>query len=125
VLPGAAGLVCEVDAVSRERRRTPRYPFVAVAELIEAKSQTQLSTRVTELSLYGCYFDTMNHFPCGTSILVKIVSDLVFFEAAGVVVYSQPSLGMGVTFRKVHPYFLKILQGWLRQAKKPGPSQPV
>ena len=104
--------------MNQERRRTPRYPFVAVAELIDAKSQTQLSTRVTELSLHGCYFDTINPFPSGALILVKIVSDLVFFEAAGLVVYSRPNLGMGVTFQKVHPYFLAVLQGWLLQAEK-------
>ncbi len=107
--------------MNQERRRTPRYPFVAVAELIDAKSQTQLSTRVTELSLYGCYFDTINPFPAGTSILVKIVSDLVFFEAAGLVIYSQPSLGMGVAFQKIHPYFLRVLKGWLLQAQKARP----
>jgi hypothetical protein len=25
---------------------------------------------------------------------------------------------MGVAFREVHPYFLKILQGWLLEAEK-------
>jgi len=102
----------------KDRRRTIRYPFVASAEIIEEKSQTHLSTRVTELSLYGCYFDTVNPFPVHTPILVKIVSGLVFFEARGTLVYSQPNLGMGVAFQKVHPYFLKVLQGWLLEAEK-------
>jgi hypothetical protein len=99
-------------------RRTPRYPFAATAELIEEKSKTQLSVRVTELSLYGCYFDTVNPFPAGMSIQVKIASDLQFFEARATVLYSQPQLGMGVRFEKVHPYFLGVLHGWLRQAAK-------
>lgn len=95
----------------KERRRTIRYPFVASAELIEEKSQTYLSAHVSELSLYGCYFDTINPFPVSTPILVKIVTELVFFEAHATVVYSQPNLGMGVAFREVHPYFLKNLTG--------------
>jgi PilZ domain len=101
-----------------ERRRTVRYPFVATAELIDEKSQTQLSARVTELSLYGCYFDTLNPFPASTVILVKIVHELMFFEARARVLYSQPRLGMGVTFEQVHPYFLPILQSWLKKAER-------
>ncbi len=99
--------------MTKERRRTPRYPFVASAELIEVESQTHLSARVSELGLNGCYFDTISPFPEGTSILLKIVRGLVFFEAPGVVVYSRPNLGMGVEFQKIHPYFLKVLQDWL------------
>jgi hypothetical protein len=101
----------------RERRRTLRYPFVATAELIEEKSKTQLSVRVTELSLYGCYFDAVNPFPTSTPVLVKIFRGLEFFEARGVVLYAQATLGMGVGFEKVHPFFLKILHGWLREAE--------
>jgi hypothetical protein len=60
----------------KERRRTIRYPFVAYAELIEEKSQTHLSAQVSELSLYGCYFDMINPFPVSTPVLVKIVTEL-------------------------------------------------
>lgn len=104
--------------MTNERRRTIRYPFVASAELIDEESQTQLSVRVTELSLYGCYFDTVNPFPVQTRVLVKIVTRLVFFEAHGTVIYSHQNLGMGVAFQQVHPYFLKILQRWLMDAER-------
>ncbi|MGB9466571.1 MAG: PilZ domain-containing protein [Candidatus Acidiferrum sp.] len=103
--------------MANNKRRTPRYPFVASAELIEIKSQAQLSTRVSNLGLYGCYFDTICPFPEGTAILLKIAKGLVFFEAEGQVAYSRPSLGMGVEFRNIHPYFLKVLEEWLTQAK--------
>lgn len=101
--------------MKEERRRTPRRPFVASAEVVEAASQSRLPTRVTELSLNGCYLDTMNPFPTDTSILVKIVRGLVFFQARGKVVYSQPNLGMGVAFQKVHPEFRQVLEGWLQE----------
>lgn len=100
-----------------EKRRTPRYPFVASAELIEAKSHTQLSARVSDLSLHGCYFATISPFPEGTLILLKIARGLVFFEAEARVAYSQPNLGMGAEFQEIHPYFLKVLQGWLVEAE--------
>ena len=101
--------------LNEERRRTPRRPFVASAEVVEAESQSRLPTRVSELSLHGCYLDTMNPFPTGTSILVKIVRGLVFFQARGKVVYAQSNLGMGVAFQKVHPDFQQVLQGWLQE----------
>lgn len=103
--------------MANDKRRTPRYPFDAFAELIEMKSQSQLSTRVTNLGLYGCYFDTIYPFPNGTAILLKIAKGLVFFEAEAEVAFSRPSKGMGVTFRNIHPYFIKVLEEWLTQAK--------
>ena len=102
----------------KERRRTIRYRFTASAEVIDEKSQKQLSTRVAELSLFGCYFEVTTPFPTGTPILVKIARGLVFFEARGRVIYSRPNKGMGVAFRSVHPYFLEVLQGWLSEAEK-------
>jgi hypothetical protein len=103
--------------MTREQRRSPRYPFVASAELIEIQSQQQLSTRVSDMGLHGCYFDTISPFPEGTFILLKIVKGLVFFEAEARVVYSRPHLGMGVEFRNIHPYFLKVLGEWLLEAE--------
>lgn len=98
------------------QRRTPRFPFSASAELIRMDTHATESTRVNELSLYGCYLDTTTPSPRGAQVLVKIMSRGQFFEAAATVVYSQPSLGMGVAFREVKPVFLAVLQKWLRQA---------
>src|SRR6266568_5980522 len=61
------GLKPEAKIVERERRRTPRYPFIASAELIEEKADVRIASRVSELSLHGCYLDMMNPFPHGDS----------------------------------------------------------
>jgi hypothetical protein len=103
----------EGAAVGDERRRTPRYPFIATAEVVDQSSQTSVSTRVTELSLHGCYLDMANPLPTDTQIKIKIYSEGKFFESSGVIVYSQPNLGVGVTFREVRPQFLSILKQWL------------
>jgi len=96
-----------------ERRRTPRYPFIATAEVVDQSSQASVSTRVTELSLHGCYLDMPNPLPTDTQVKIKIYSEGKFFESSGVIVYSQPNLGVGVTFREVRPQFLSILKQWL------------
>ena len=102
--------------MSDERRRTPRYPFIATAEVIEQPSNARIATRVTELSLNGCYLDMPNTLPQDTAITVKIYSEGKFFEATGIVVYSKPNLGIGVSFRGIHPQFLTVLKQWLLAA---------
>jgi len=102
--------------VGEERRRTPRYPFIATAEVKDQSSQASVSTRVTELSLHGCYLDMPNPLPKDTQINIKIYSDGKFFESTGTIVYSQPALGVGVTFREVRPQFLSVLKKWLLAA---------
>jgi len=99
-----------------DRRRTPRYPFVATAEIVEISSGTRMYARVSDLSLYGCYLDMSNPLPSGAHVFVKIFTDADFFEAEASVVYSQPNLGVGLAFRDVKPSFLPTLHKWLLQA---------
>jgi hypothetical protein len=102
--------------VEQNRRRVPRFPFEAAAELTEEKSGSKISARVTELSLYGCYLDTVNPLQPGTIVSLKIFSDNEYFEARASVVYSHPNFGMGLAFRDVKPYFLPVLKDWLMLA---------
>ena len=104
--------------MDRERRRTPRYVFFASAELLEEKSEVRIASRVSELSLYGCYLDMMNPFPMDTVVLLKISANEQLFEAKAKVIYSQPNMGAGVTFLEVQPEFLPILEHWLEVTAK-------
>jgi PilZ domain len=111
--------------VGEERRRTPRYPFIATAEVTDQSSHASISTRVTELSLHGCYLDMPNPLPQDARINIKIYSEGKFFESTGTIVYSQPNLGVGVTFREIRPQFLTVLKQWLLAAAvaKYGPKK--
>ena len=102
----------------REQRRVPRYAFIATAELIEQKTDVRIATRVSELSLHGCYLDMMNPFPENTLVLVKISAGDVVFHSKAKIIYAQPNLGAGVSFLEVEPGPLAILQHWLEQAQK-------
>jgi hypothetical protein len=106
--------------LSREKRRTPRYIFIASAELIEQKTDVRIATRVSELSLHGCYLDMMNPFPQDTLVLVKIFAGEDFFHAKAKIIYVQPNLGCGVTFHEVEPTALAVLQRWLDTLEKDG-----
>lgn len=104
--------------MNREQRRTPRYTFIASAELIEQKTEVRIATRVSELSLHGCYLDMMNPFPQDTLVLVKIFAGEEFFHAKAKIIYVQPNLGCGVSFLEVEPDRLAVLGRWLATAQQ-------
>jgi hypothetical protein len=99
-----------------ERRRVPRFPFVANAEVVDTNSRARMNARVSELSLYGCYVDTINPLPKGANVFIKIFTNVDFVEAHGMVAYVHPNLGMGIAFFNVTAHFLPILQVWLMRA---------
>ena len=101
-----------------DRRRVPRFPFVAHAEITEEGSETKTTVYTSDLSLYGCYIRLTNPLPCGTHIVIKIFSETDFFQAPATVVYSQANQGNGLSFHDVKPHFLPTLQKWLSQAMK-------
>ena len=86
---------------------------MASAELLEVDTGTRMNAQVSELSLHGCYVDTLNPLPKGTSVYVKIFTDEYFFETPAIVVYCRPHLGMGLAFHDVKPHFVGVLQNWL------------
>ena len=101
-----------------EKRRSPRYSFIASAELIEENADVRIASRVSELSLHGCYLDMMNPFPKGTLVLVKIAAGDAFFEAKSKVIYSQPNMGAGLGFLEVTPASQAVLERWLDGAEQ-------
>jgi hypothetical protein len=99
--------------VEDERRRTPRFPFIATVEVIEAGAPVGVAARVTELSLYGCYIEISHPLRQGAHAVLKVYSEGRYFESQGTVLYTQPSLGMGVGFMNVNPHYLTVLKLWL------------
>lgn len=95
------------------QRCEPRYPFIASAELLEENSGARMSSRISDLSLNGCYVDTINPLPDGTLVHLRIFTETHSFEAPATVIHSQAFLGMGVKFREVQPKFEQILRLWL------------
>ena len=102
--------------VGSERRRAPRYPFGATAQVVDLRTQKSASLHVSELSLYGCFIDMADPFPVGTQILVKIFSQGQYFEGPGTVMHAQPNAGIGVSFHDVPRQYVPALKVWLIQA---------
>jgi PilZ domain len=98
-------------------RRSPRYPFYASAEIVEQKTQTRMTTRTSELSRHGCYFDMLNPLPLGTAVKIEILYNEQTFGATGHVIYSQHNMGMGVAFGDIEPPQQQMLEKWLNHLR--------
>lgn len=96
-------------------RRT--FPFDARAEVTPENSRT-VTTRVRELSLHGCFLEFPRSLAAGTRVFVKIATESEVFEANESVIFSRRNVGFGLAFLEVEPRFLRVLQEWLRSAKK-------
>jgi len=99
--------------MANERRRAPRYPIIATAEIIEPQANLRLKGRTSDLSLVGCYIEMRNPLPVRTEIRVQIIHNDVIFSALGVVASCQPNTGMPIKFTDVALDQHEILKKWL------------
>jgi hypothetical protein len=98
-----------------KRRSVRRCPLVASAEVTEPRSGTLLSARTSELGLGGCYVDTLNPFPEGTLVELRILRDQGVFETKAKVAYCDPRFGMGLAFTEMTPEQRSVLEDWLAE----------
>jgi hypothetical protein len=96
-----------------KRRSVRRCALVASAEVTELSSGTLLSGRTSELGLGGCYVDSLNPFPEGTQVVLRILRDQGVFETKARVVYCDPSFGMGLAFTDMAREQRSVLEAWL------------
>jgi hypothetical protein len=99
--------------MDQERRRAPRFPFIASAEVLEESVGTRLAARISDISATGCYVDTINPLVNGTAVRLKILTESHVFEAPATVVYAVAHLGMGLQFGEVLQNSQDVLQNWL------------
>jgi PilZ domain len=105
------------DFHQRKQRAVLRCAFVASAEVTEldSGSSTKLSVRTSELGLGGCYIDTLNPFPEGTPVRLRILRDGGAFATTAKVVYTHQGFGMGLAFIEITPSQRSVLENWLAE----------
>ena len=99
--------------MSNELRRAPRYSLTAIAEITDQNTGTCITARTSDLSVVGCYVDTLNPLPSGTAVKILIAHEDKTFVTFGSVVYSKSNMGMGIKFLKVELNQLEVLRRWL------------
>lgn len=83
--------------------------------LTDLSSGTRLPVRTCELGLNGCYVDTIELFPIGALVRVRILKDNSVFETPGKVLYGHPGIGMGIVFLDPTPDQRSVLEGWVAE----------
>jgi hypothetical protein len=96
-----------------ERRRAPRFQLIADAEIVSPLSHSCLKARTSDLSLLGCFMNTIYSLPPGTEIQLQLNHAGATFTAIGMVVRSEPSTGFGVSFGNVKGAQQMLLHQWL------------
>jgi hypothetical protein len=105
--------------MNRERRRAPRFQFIAPAELVEESSGTRIFSWVADLGQHGCSLSVRKAPRDGTVVRLKIgTTPRETFSAKAVVVHSEEERA-GIAFEEVTPVSLEILGNWLSKAKFP------
>jgi hypothetical protein len=98
-----------------KQRSVRRCPLVASAEVTELASGTLISARTSEIGLGGCYVDTLNPFPEGSLVRLRILRDQGIFETNARVAYCDPAFGMGLAFKDMTPDQRSLLEVWLTE----------
>ena len=98
-----------------KRRSVRRCLLFASAEVTESHSGAPLSARTSEMGLGGCYVDTLNPFPEGTLVGLRILRDKGVFETKAKVVYCHPRFGMGLAFTEMMPDQRSLLEAQLAE----------
>jgi hypothetical protein len=100
-----------------ERRCEERHPFIALAEIVDEDENARTSSKITDLSLHGCYVETVNPFQQGTNVVVEIYTETESLETPATVAFLKAKRGMGLSFKDMPESCAHTLHGWLKQAR--------
>jgi len=98
-----------------ERRRNPRYPFIADVEIVDVESGMAMTGHTSDFSHGGCYVDMFSPMPKNTIVKVRLTKWQQTLETQATVVYSSVGMGMGLMFSVLDPAQRGIVESWLTQ----------
>jgi hypothetical protein len=81
-----------------QNRPYPRYAFRCEAQFCPHGTSATMPGTISDISLSGCYIETLTPLPIGTQMDVTFASHGVSLALPGVVRVVHPNMGMGVQF---------------------------
>jgi hypothetical protein len=110
-----------------ERRDQPRIKVKAPVELRFENNDVPYRCATVDLSLFGCYIETMFPFPVDTPVELKLEANSTLL-ILGKIVTSDPQVGNGIQFVKMLPEDIEDLRAFLDQvqneaAAEKGPAE--
>jgi hypothetical protein len=106
------------DTATAERREAERYPFVCPVEVVDVAGSAMISARTSDLSLQGCYIDTLNTLPKGTRVRLQLNKNNQRLEVRAQVTACHVG-GMGVVFEQLSPAQQGTVVSWLESTFAP------
>lgn len=100
-----------------ERRDNARIKVKVPVELHLENSDAPFRTATTDLSLLGCYIESMYPFPLGTVLEIKLQLTETLL-VLGSVVTCDPQVGNGIQFTKMLPEDIEELRTFLDAQKE-------
>ena len=100
-----------------ERREHQRLKIKVPIELYTEDSSSPIRGATSDLSLTGCYIETIFPFPVGTQLEMKLQLEGTLL-LLGTVVTSDPQVGNGIHFTRMLPEDIEELRAFLEAAEK-------
>ena len=102
---------------SKDRREHPRITVSVPVEIQTDASGSPIRGATADLSLSGCYIETIFPFPIGTNLDLQLSIDTTILIAATVVT-CDPQVGNGIGFVRMLPEDRQTLEAFLEAAQQ-------
>jgi PilZ domain len=106
-----------MPAPENERRGSARLKVQVPVEIYTEGSDSPLRGATSDLSLSGCYIESIFPFPVGTQLELKLQLEGTLLVAATVAT-SDPQVGNGIHFTRMLPEDIEELRTFLENAEK-------
>lgn len=103
------------DEHKPERRRAPRRALFDTVQWTEVQSGGRTKARISDISVTGCYVDTVSPLPIGTQIRLKLGHRGTELEVLATVVRIEFNMGMGVAFNDLTLEQQAVLDKWINE----------
>jgi hypothetical protein len=97
----------------RERRIDQRSALIATVEMTDTQTGMISRARTSDLSMTGCFIDTLNPLPLGTTVALSIQKGNEELKVQASVCTQFPGSGMGVAFETLTPEQCELVKNWM------------
>jgi hypothetical protein len=109
----AASAQASHSSRAQERRTHQRTSLIATVELTDLQTGMVTRARTSDVSMSGCYVDTLNPLPSGSAVALLIEKGGENLKVQASVRIQFQGSGMGVAFEDLSAEQCEIVKSWL------------
>ncbi len=106
-----------INNYAKDRRECPRIRVSVPVEIQTDAAGSPIRCATTDLSLGGCFIETIFPFPIGTNLDLQLSLGTIVLIAATVVT-CDPQVGNGIRFMRMLPEDRETLEAFLQAAQQ-------